>query len=57
MIRALVSLVSGLRRAWLFELVGVAAIVGGVYLLAGLAWALVAFGVAAVLKAFEVDGS
>lgn len=57
MVRVLLALLASLRRAWLFELVGAAAIVAGVYLAAGLAWALVAVGVALLLKAFEIDGS
>lgn len=54
MIRALLALVGVLRRSWLVELVGAACIVAGIYLSFGLAWALVACGVALVLKAFEM---
>ena len=55
MIRTLLVLVRTLRSAWFVELVGAGCIVGGVYLWAGVAAALVAGGVALILKAFEID--
>lgn len=57
MVRGLLAILRALRSATFIELVGAAAIVAGVYLLAGIAWALIAGGVAFVLKAFEIDGS
>lgn len=56
LIRALLVVVSVLRRSWLVELAGAACIVAGVYLSFGVAAGLVAGGVALVLKAFEIDG-
>lgn len=55
MVKALLALVAVLRSAWLFELVGCVLIVAGVYQAWGIAAALVAAGVALVLKAFELD--
>lgn len=55
MVRALLVVFRALRRAWLVELVGAGCIVAGVYLWAGLAAALVAVGIAFVLKAFDID--
>lgn len=57
MVRGLLAVARGLRSAWFIELVGAALVVAGVYVLAGVAWALIAAGVALVLKAFELDGS
>lgn len=56
MVAALLAVVRSLRRAWLVELAGAGLIVGGVYGAAGQAWALVAAGVALLLKAYELDG-
>lgn len=56
MVKALLALVGVLRSAWLFELVGAALIVGGVYEAYGVAAGLVAGGVGLVLKAYELDG-
>jgi hypothetical protein len=56
MIRTLLVLVRSLRRAWLFESVGATAVVAGVYLTAGVAWAVIAGGVALLLKGAEIDG-
>lgn len=55
MLRALVALVNVLRSAWLIELVGAGLIVAGCYVAWGLAAALVAGGVALVLKAYELE--
>lgn len=55
MVKALLSIVRTLRRAWLVELVGAGLIVAGTYVAWGLAAALIAGGVALVLKAFELD--
>lgn len=58
MIKALFSLVRVLRvlfPVWLVELAGAALVVAGIYLAWGLAAALVAGGVALLLKAFELD--
>lgn len=56
MVRALLAVVAVLRAAWLVELVGACLIVAGAYEAWGLAAALVAGGVALVLKAYELDG-
>jgi hypothetical protein len=56
MVKALLALVSFLRSAWLLEAAGAALIVAGVWVAWGDAAALVASGVALVLKAFELDG-
>lgn len=55
MVKALLGLVGVVRSAWLIELVGAALIVAGVYEAWGLSAALVAGGVALVLKAYELD--
>jgi hypothetical protein len=55
MVKALLALLAVVRSAWLIELVGASLIVAGVYEGLGLAAALVAGGVALVLKAFELD--
>jgi uncharacterized membrane protein YecN with MAPEG domain len=55
MVKALLTVVQTVRSAWLIELVGAALIVAGVYEAWGVAAALVAAGVALVLKAFELD--
>lgn len=55
MVKALLALVGVLRSAWLVELVGACLIVAGVHEAWGLGPALVAGGVALVLKAFELD--
>ena len=55
MLRALVALVAVLRSAWLIELVGACLIVAGVHEAWGLAAALIAGGLALVLKAYELD--
>jgi len=57
MVKALLVLVRAARSAWLIELVGAALIVAGVYVSRGTAAALVAGGVALVLKAFELDAA
>lgn len=57
MVGVLVRLVGGLRRAWLFELAGAAAVTVGVWLLAGVAWAVITVGVAVLLKSYEIDAS
>lgn len=57
MVKALLALFDACRSAWLIELVGAGLIVGGVYEEWGLAAALIAAGVALVLKAFELDAS
>lgn len=56
MVKALLAVVEVLRSAWLIELVGAGLIVAGVYEWEGLAAALIAGGVALVLKAYELDG-
>jgi hypothetical protein len=56
MVKALLALVAFLRSAWLIELVGAGLIVAGVAVAWGLSAALIAGGVALVLKAFELDG-
>lgn len=56
MVKALLAVVDTLRSAWLIELVGAGLIVAGVAVAWGLAAALVAGGVALVLKAFELEG-
>ena len=56
MVKALLAILTALRSAWLIELVGAALVVAGVYLWAGVAAALIAAGVALLLKAFEIDG-
>lgn len=56
MVKALLALFAWLRSAWLVELVGAALVVAGIYLAWGTAAALVAGGVALLLKAFELDG-
>lgn len=53
MVAALLAVVRGLKQAWLVELAGASLIVGGIYDAAGRAWALVAGGVALVLKSYE----
>ena len=57
MVRGLLSVARAVRSAWFVELIGAALIVAGVYLLAGVAWSLIAGGVALVLKAFEIDSA
>lgn len=56
MIRALLVVLRALRRGWLVEIAGAGCIIAGVYLWVGVAAALVAVGIALVLKAFEIDG-
>ena len=56
MVKALLALVGVLRSAWLIELAGAGLIVAGVAVAWGLSAALIAGGVALVLKAFELDG-
>lgn len=56
MVRALLAVVTVLRSAWLVELVGACLIVAGVHEAWGAAAALVAGGVALVLKAYDIDG-
>ena len=56
MVKALLAILRALRSAWLIELVGAGLVVAGVYLWAGVAAALIAAGVALLLKAFEIDG-
>lgn len=55
MVKALLGLVDVLRSAWLIELVGAGLIVCGVYVAWGVAAALIAGGLALVLKAYELD--
>lgn len=55
MIRALLVLGRALKAIWLVELAGAALIVAGIYLAWGLPAALVAGGVALLLKAFELE--
>ena len=55
MVRALLAVGRALAAAWLVELAGAALIVSGVYLVWGLAEALIAAGVGLVLKAFEIE--
>lgn len=56
MVKALLAILTALRSAWLIELVGAILVVAGVYLWAGVAAAVIAAGVALLLKAFEIDG-
>ena len=53
MVKALLSLVAYLRSAWLFECVGAALIVGGAWTLWSDGAALIAAGVALLLKSYE----
>lgn len=55
MVRALLAVVGLLRSAWLIEAAGACLIVAGVHVAWGAAAALVAGGVALVLKAFELE--
>lgn len=57
MVKSLLAILRALASAWLVELVGAGLVVAGVYLAWGLAAALIAAGVALVLKAFELDGA
>lgn len=57
MVRGLLAVGRALRSAPLFELVGAALIVAGVYLAWGEAQALIAAGAALVLKAFEIESA
>lgn len=55
MVAALLAVVRSLRQAWLVELAGAGLIVGGVFEAWGTAAALVAGGVALVLKSYELS--
>lgn len=55
MVGALVALVRALRSAWLVELVGAGLAVAGVYQQWGSAAALIAAGVALLLKSYEFE--
>lgn len=55
MVKALLVLVGVLRSAWLIEFVGAGLIVAGVHEAWGPSAALVAGGVALVLKAYEIE--
>lgn len=55
MVKVLLVIASALRSAPLFELAGSAAIVAGVWLLAGIAWALIAFGALALVKSLDLS--
>lgn len=55
MVKALLAIVQVMIAVWLIEAVGAALIVYGIYREWGLAAALIAAGVALLLKAFELD--
>lgn len=55
MVRALLAILTFLRRAWLVELVGAGLVIAGVTLQWGGHVGLIAGGVALLLKAFEID--
>ena len=55
MLKALLAIVRALISSTFVELVGAGLIVAGVYLAWGLAAALIAAGVALVLKAYELE--
>lgn len=55
MIKALLSILGALLAVWLVETVGAALIVYGIYLAWGGPAALIAGGVALLLKAFELE--
>lgn len=55
MFKALLTILRGLRRAWLIEAVGAGLIVAGLAVAYGLGAALTGSGVALLLKAFEVE--
>lgn len=55
MLKSLLAVLGILRAAWLIELVGAALIIYGIYEGYGRAPAVIAGGVALVLKAFELD--
>jgi hypothetical protein len=54
-VKSLLALIAIARSAPLLELLGAAAIAGGVYLLAGWAGALITIGVFLLLKSLELD--
>ena len=55
MLKSLLALLRLLTRAPILEAIGAALVVYGVYLLAGTAGAVIAGGVALMLKALELD--
>lgn len=55
MLKALLDIGRSLKKAWLIEVVGACVIVAGVYGLWGTDAALIAGGVALVLKAYDVQ--
>ena len=55
MVNALLAILRTLWAAWLFEIVGVALVIWGLYEAFGTPAALVAGGVAALAKSFELD--
>ena len=55
MVKALVLIARVLLSAEMFEIAGAAGIVAGVVLLTSWAWGLIAFGVLALLKSFDMS--
>lgn len=54
MLRSLLVVVARLFTPTFFELCGAVAIVAGVWLLAGIGWALIMFGALALVKSFDL---
>lgn len=55
MVNALLALLRGLRSVWFVETAGAALVVGGIYEGLGLAAAIVAAGVALLLKSLDME--
>lgn len=55
MVNALLAIVRAIWSVWLFEIVGVAAVITGLHLAYGTPAALIGGGVAALLKSAELD--
>ena len=55
MVKALVVIVRALLTSDVFEVLGAASVTAGVVLLAGWAWGLIAVGVLALVKSFDLS--